>query len=592
MKTIRTKLFATYAVLLFLTVILLGAWMTLFVRSLYLDTVRGRMTEEARVAGELLKPLLSNDANAVLTDTDAFIRRLGERTSARITLISPDGVVLGDSAENAALMDNHLHRPEIRAAREGATGSAIRFSNTVNAEMLYTAVSLEEEGQRFGFLRLALPLSELNRALRRIQYGLLAGLLFVLFLTLGISLKLSTSLTRPLAQMADVAERIAGGELDSRIHLTNRDEIGALSDAVNRMAQSLQSQVTEVMEKRDQLEAILTTMVEGVIVFDGDGRAVMANPAAERMLGLQKDAWRGRKDLEIIRNSELHEKIAKARDSGGFLEHEMTTLLPEKNVLNISLMPVRTETLRKAGVLAVFHDITRLRRLEEMRADFAANVSHELRTPLTSIRGFAETLLDGAYSDPDAALRFARIIHREAERLNALIEDVLKLSQIEGGKIAIAREPVDLRALVDEVTARLRERLQQHSLQTEVAFGLPPVLGDRGLLAQALYNLLDNAVKYTQAQGTIAVTAVAVDGEVRLSVSDNGIGIPSESRERIFERFYRVDRARARKFGGTGLGLAIVKHIVEAHQGRLELDSTEGKGTVVTLVFPAALAQE
>ncbi len=269
-----------------------------------------------------------------------------------------------------------------------------------------------------------------------------------------------------------------------------------------------------------------------------------------------------------------------------FLEHEMSSFFPDKKVLSISLMPLRAETMKKAGVLTVIHDITRLRRLEDIRADFAANVSHELRTPLTAICGFAETLLDGAYSQPESALRFARIIHNEAERLSELIDDVLKLSKIESGRAVIAKESVDVSELVREVTGRLQERMKKHQVKIEIPPDLPPVQGDRGLLAQALHNLLDNAVKYTQLQGLIAVSAKQQDGEIFLSVRDNGIGIPEEAKERIFERFYRVDRARTRRFGGTGLGLAIVKHIVEAHKGGLQLNSIEGKGTEIIISLP------
>ena len=584
MKSIRSKLFATYALLLLLTVALLGVGLTMFVRSFYQETVRGRLLEESRVIGELLKPLLNGYPNDTdIQEIDGFIIDLGTRTSARITLIAPDGVVLGDSAEDARVMDNHLDRPEILAAQKGSAGSSIRFSRTLNVNMLYTAVPLEEAGEKVGFLRLAIPLSQLNGAIRRIQYGLIAGLLFVLLLTLGISLKLSTSLTQPLAQMADVAESIARGDLDSRIYINNKDEIRALAEAVNRMAESLQEKVREVSANRDQLEAILTTMVEGVIVFGNDGKAIMVNPAARHMLGIQHN-WQGRRDLEIIRNADLHEKIMKVSRNKVFLEHELSLLIPEKKVLNITLAPVHTK--KQAGVLVVFHDITHLRRLEEIRADFAANVSHELRTPLTAIQGFAETLLDGAYSEPEAAQRFAHIIYRESVRLNELIEDVLKLSKIESERENIAREPVDVAELVADVLDMLHDRRNDHTVVTQIPDSLPPVPGDRGLLRQALYNLLDNAVKYTQLHGTIKISAALAEGLLCITVADNGIGIPEEARERIFERFYRVDQARSRRLGGSGLGLAIVKHIVEAHNGRLELDSSEGQGTRVSILVP------
>lgn len=586
MKTISAKLVATYGVLLLFAVILISVGAILFFRSFYIETIRTRMAEEARVTGDFLLPLLVDYPNINLEQMDALINRAGKQTRARITLIAPDGVVLADSAYDTLLPGNYLLLPEILAARDERVGSYLRFSPAANAEVLYVAVSLVVNEQRFGFLRLALPLSELNSAILNMQYGLLAGLLLIMLLLFGISLKFSSGLTVPLAQMVDVVKQIGGGDLKSRVYLNNRTEIALLADAINRMADSLQVQVRQALEKKDQLEAILTTMVEGVIVFDSDIRAVMANPAAEEMLGLQKDTWRGRRDLEIIRSAELHDKISTVSREKIFLEHEMNTFFPDKKVLSISLMPLRAEIIQKAGVLVVIHDITRLRRLEDIRADFAANVSHELRTPLTAIRGFAETLLDGAYSQPESALRFARIIHNEAERLSELIEDVLKLSKIESGRVAIAKESVDVQELVWEVMERLQERMKKHTIKVEIPADLPSIQGDRGLLAQALQNLLDNAVKYTQIQGLIAVSAKQQEGEIFLAVKDNGIGIPEAAKERIFERFYRVDRARTRRFGGTGLGLAIVKHIVEAHKGGLQLNSIEGKGTEVIMSLP------
>ncbi|MBS4008514.1 MAG: HAMP domain-containing protein [Clostridium sp.] len=586
MRAISAKLFATYGLLLFFAVMLISTVMILFFRAFYLDAIRVRLADQARVTNELLLPLLVDYPEINLRKIDRIINRLGRQTNAGIMLIAPNGEVLSNSARETVLPDNYLLLPEVLAARDDRVGSFIRFSPAAGTEALYIAVSLVSDGRRFGFLRLALPLTDLNNAIRRIQYGLLAGISLALLLLLGISLKFSSALTVPLAQMTAVVKQIGSGNLKSRIYTNNKSEIARLADTINRMADSLQEQLSQAMEKKEQLEAILNTMVEGVIVFDGDIRAVMANPAAEEMLGLQKDAWRSRRDLEIIRSAELHEKITTVSRENLFLEHEMSTFFPDKKVLSISLMPLRTETIGKAGVLTVIHDITRLRRLEDMRADFAANVSHELRTPLTAIRGFAETLLDGAYSQPESALRFARIIHSESERLSELIEDVLKLSKIESGRVAIAKEAVAVPELVREVLGRLQERMKKHLLKVEIPADLPPIMGDRGLLAQALFNLLENAVKYTQLQGLIAVSAKLRGGEILLSVRDNGIGIPEEAKERIFERFYRVDRARTRRFGGTGLGLAIVKHIVEAHKGGLQLNSIEGKGTEVIISLP------
>ncbi|HZK25075.1 MAG TPA: ATP-binding protein [Oscillospiraceae bacterium] len=587
MKSIRGKLFATYAGLLLLAVLLLGIGLTWFMRGFYLNTIKSRLAEEAQLTGELLKPLLSDYAvDFKLSETDAYIEYLGAKTNSRITLLSPEGVVIGDSLEPAHLMDNHLTRPEIIAARQDGTGNAIRFSETSNEELLYTAVSLVQNNQVMGYLRLALPLAQLNTALARLRYGLLLGMGLVLLLTLTISYPLAASVTRPLKEIADTAGRIAQGELSSRIISTQKDEIGGLAAAVNEMAESLQVQLEVVRENRDQLETILTTMVEGIVVFNQDGYAVIVNPAAVEMLNLRPDQWLGKQDLELIRNHALHEKICTVRKKKVYLEHELTLQFPHKRVLMVSLAPVRTNQREAAGVLAVLHDISQLRRLEQVRTDFVANVSHELRTPLTAIRGFAETLANDDKLDDETTARFVQIIWREAQRLQLLIEDILKLSQIESGQITVSKEPVDLQAVIGEVSERLAIPLQEFQFKVNLPEAVPRVKGDSGLLSQAIYNLLDNAIKYTLAGGTITIKVEEQQSMVSLQVSDSGIGIPDEAQERIFERFFRVDSARSRRLGGTGLGLAIVKHIVEAHQGRIELTSQEGVGTTITLLLP------
>jgi two-component system phosphate regulon sensor histidine kinase PhoR len=433
-------------------------------------------------------------------------------------------------------------------------------------------------------------LPEVLRELKAEQvWVILAAILAAPVAAFLVSRKTADGITERLRQIVDVAGRVSAGEAELHVYPDRRDEIGEVAMAVNRMAASLREQMKEVSANRDRLETILSTMVEGVIVFNEDGRTVLTNPAAQKMLSLGTDNWLGRSDLELVRNTELHERIKIARLEKKVQEHELKTVLPEEKLLSASIVPLKPGELGRSGVLVVFRDITRLRRLEEIRADFAANVSHEMRTPLTAIRGYAETLLDGAYRDTETAVRFLNVIHRESERLNNLIEDVLMLSQIESGRADMELVPVDIAGLAAEVLESLSDRLKTHKFKLEVSPGLPPATGDRGLLRQALFNLLDNSLKYTPAYGEITLGAAGEEDAVRIYVADNGIGIPQDSQARIFERFYRVDRARSRSLGGTGLGLAIVKHIVEAHRGRLRLESREGLGTTVSLFIPAYL---
>lgn len=586
MRGIRVRLLVTYMAVSLLAVLLPGLFFIRSVRLFYLDTLRQRLTEEARVTGELLKPLLLENSLAYdRLEIGDFLGQLGQKTSARITLVAPDGVVIGDSAKSRDMMENHLTRPEILAAREGRVGEATRFSTTVNAWMFYIAVSMEEDGRRIGYLRLALPLSSLNLALFKMQATLLSALLVTLAVTTVISLKLSARLTRPLEQVADTLGRISRGNLESRIYLSDRDEIGHMAQALNQMAEAMEMQVRELRENKEKLEAILSAMVEGIVFFDGEDKVVLMNPAAEKMLGTGSAGRLGRHGLELLRNAELHEKTQLARREHKVFEHELELLFPEKRILAVSIVPLKHGQYGGTGVICVFHDITRLRRLEKVRADFAANVSHEMRTPLTAIRGFAETLLDGAYKDPEASERFIRVINREAGKLNSLIEDILLLSQIENKEASIHIAPVDMVFLVKELLETFSARTGKHLLLTDLEGKFPPVAGDKVLLGQALANLLDNALKYTPEGGKITVGLRHEGDWVRIFVSDTGIGIPAQAQDRIFERFYRVDRARSRRLGGTGLGLAIVKHIVEAHQGQLELASEEGKGTTVAILL-------
>lgn len=587
MSSIRIKLLTTHAALMLLTVLLLGSGVIWFVRVFYLETVKLRLEKEALLTGELLRTALSEQPDeARVSGIDAYVKELGERLSARITLIDRTGTVLGDSHENPKLMDNHWLRPEIRDTKDDGAGSAVRFSPALDTNILYVAVPFDHAGQD-GYLRLALPLSSLNQAVRRIQYALLTGFLAILAPTLIISLKQAAGFTRLLGELAEMATRLAAGDLQSRVYSQSRDELGELTGAINAMAESLERKINEATAGRDRLNAILSNMQEGIIVFDGGGRAALANPAAEKMLGSGSEGVHGRRDLEILRNPDLHEKIEQVRKERHTQEHRVNIIFPEKKTLSVSLVPLKAPQ-EEGGVLAVFHDITRVLRLEQMRADFAANVSHELRTPLTAIRGFAETISDSAYNDAEAAKRFAAIIQREAERLADLIEDVLALSQIESGKKEIRCAPIEVLGLVQAVTERMAERLKRHKLKVKVEENLPAIHGDVSLLSQMLYNLLDNAEKNTQQGGVITVGASRENDRIRIFVEDNGIGIPAWAQERIFERFYRVDRARSRRMGGTGLGLAIVKHIVEAHQGTLKLTSIEGKGTKVEILLVTA----
>ena len=595
MKSIKSKLLASYFLISLIIVLILGIVFSWFVRDFYLDTLKERLSEEAYITGELLKPFLPEDESkqpslSELKDTTYILK---EKTNARITLISPNGIVWSDTEADTAYMENHLERPEIQQLYSNQKGHTIRYSDTLNTDMFYVAVPVEDEENLLGFLRLALPLSALERTLGQIRLVLVGVALGALAIASVLGHRLATTLTVPLRNIAQMAERISRGNLESRIQIDSNDETGSLSNSINRMARSLEQQWQEISMHKEQLETVLNSMVDGIIVFDEENRAIMANPAAEKLFNITSEQLLQHHDLEIIRNLELHRYISWVSQEQKLSEMEIETDYPQKMTLKVSLIPINIKRENKSGVLTVFQNITELRRLEKVRSDFAANVSHELKTPLTSIRGFAETLKNEAQTDPETVRHFSEIIFREATQLQTLIEDIMRLSQLESGKIELNFELVEIHFLINDLLYHFDDQLNEFQVCVETQSTLPSIKADYNLLFQALSNILDNAIKYTAPGGQIKIGATEEkfpyeEGNwVRIYVADTGIGIPKEAQARIFERFYRVDRDRSRKKGGTGLGLAIVKHLVELHQGKLELESKEGKGTRISIIVPS-----
>jgi len=595
MKSIKSKLLTSYFLVSLLIVLILGVVFSWFVRDFYLDTLKERLSEEAYITGELLKPFLPKDESkqpslSELKDTTNVLK---EKTNARITLISPKGTVWSDTEAEAAYMENHLERPEIQQLSRNQKGHTIRYSDTLNTDMFYVAVPVEDEDNLLGFLRLALPLSALEQTLGQIRLVLVGVALGALAIASVLGHRLATTLTVPLRNIAQMAERISRGNLESRIQIDSNDETGSLSNSINRMARSLEQQWQEISMHKEQLETVLNSMVDGIIVFDEENRAIMANPAAEKLFSITSEQLLQHHDLKIIRNLELHRYISWVSQEQKLSEMEIETDYPQKMTLKVSLIPINIKRENKSGVLTVFQNITELRRLEKVRSDFAANVSHELKTPLTSIRGFAETLKNEAQTDPETVRHFSEIIFREATQLQTLIEDIMRLSQLESGKIELNFELVEIHFLINDLLYHFDDQLNEFQVCVETQSTLPSIKADYNLLFQALSNILDNAIKYTAPGGQIKIGATEEkfpyeEGNwVRIYVADTGIGIPKEAQARIFERFYRVDRDRSRKKGGTGLGLAIVKHLVELHQGKLELESKEGKGTRISIIVPS-----
>lgn len=512
-------------------------------------------------------------------------------SGVRVTVVAADGRVLADSAEDARKMENHAHRPEILQAFASGEGRAVRHSATLGRDLVYLALRHQPPGGEPVVLRLALPLKHIDDAQAEFRRQLLAASLLILLAAGGVSLLVSRVFSARVERLKTFSRRVANGDFRPLPVESTGDELSELTRALNETAARLDQTIRSLTDERNRSSAILRSMVEGVAVISAEERILFSNQAFSQILGLDAAQCEGRRLVEVTRQSDLLGVVKQVLAKRETVRSEVLMGTVRLRSFAVTAGPVVAPGPGDAtGAVLVLHDITELRRLERVRRDFVANVSHELRTPLTAIQGFAETLLGGALHDKENRGRFLEIIRDHAQRLARLTDDLLKLSEIEADRMELEFGPVGVAELIHGCveTTRLRAKERQHTLQVDCPDGLPPVRGDPNRLAEVLQNLLDNAVQYTPAGGRVSVRARTVAGAVEITVSDTGIGIPQADQERIFERFYRVDVARSREVGGTGLGLAIAKHIVEAHSGRLWVESAVGQGSDFHFSIPAA----
>jgi two-component system phosphate regulon sensor histidine kinase PhoR len=586
-----------------LTLTLLGfVAVTSLTAGLYLDHALRQFAEAsltARLAS--IATVLEAEARAVLggavdpASVQVFVTRASRATGARVTLIAPDGRVVGESERSVSgltFLDDQRERPEVNAALRGEVGRDLRERGTVLAPLLYVAVPVRDDGRVTGALRLALPLSAVTTSYATLREVMLAGGAVALIVALAIGLFVAGRVTRPVVEMQSIARQMSQGNFLVRAPARSPDEIGTLGRSLNVLATRLREKIEDLEQEQAKVTAILDGMVEGVIAVDDHERIVLMNERVRAIFGLGAVRTERKPFLEVIRNAELHEvfRASRAAAAGALVRREVSLTAPAGRVLQVHGVPLLLAG-GGTGVVIVLHDITELRRLEQVRTEFVANVSHELRTPLTAIHGYVETLLGGALEEPENARKFLEIVHRQTERLGRLINDLTDLSNIELGKVSLRLVPTTLEEVVDSVLAVIEPRARRGAITLHVKMppGLPRVTADHDRLAQILINLVDNAVKYTPGGGTVTVRALeTARGTVEVSVEDTGVGIPSSDLPRITERFYRVDKARSRELGGTGLGLAIVKHLVVAHGGELHIESELGRGTTIRFTLPVA----
>ncbi|MDH7500565.1 MAG: ATP-binding protein [candidate division NC10 bacterium] len=524
---------------------------------------------------------------------DGWADQLAPYLGARITIIDGKGKVWADSELSGRELkeaENHRSRPEVQEAMAHGVSTSLRYSATSRSRLLYVAARLEDGGSPVGVVRLALSLHALDRLYSRIKGFLLAALLFSLLFGLLFTYTLSRLLSRPLLKMTSLSQRMAEGDFSRRASgLQGGKELNELALAINRMAEETDRRVREITRQKDRLQAILSGMGEGVMVVDREERIVLMNPALRNSFSLAL-APEGISLMEALRNVRIREVVRQAMGRRGeVVQEEISVPGPPPRTFRLSAVSASPQG-SSSDVVCVFSDITELRRLETIRRDFVANVSHELRTPLSSIKGYSETLLDGALEDQAHARGFVETILRQADHLETLINDLLDLARIESGKMELLPVPLRLQEIIPQVLEPFRPLWEARELrvQTELDSSLPAALADPSALRQILSNLMDNAIKFTPPKGEIQVRASLRADHLQVEVRDSGIGISSSDLPRIFERFYRADAGQARPLGSTGLGLAIVKHLVQAQGGQVWAESQLGAGSTFFFTLPLA----
>lgn len=581
------RLFPSYLLVTVLSLISVAWFASNFVSKLYLDqTVADLKTKALFFQNSISDHLEPLNQEAI----DQACKKIGPPAQTRITVILPSGQVAGDSNEDPGNMDNHSDRPEVREAAAGDVGVSSRFSRTLGRKMMYVAVPMTSEHGTSVIVRTAVSISLLDEALAAIRSNIAAGGLLIAVVAALISLYVSRRIARPIEKMKEWAESVAQGDALYNPPEIHSEEIHALSSALHKMGLELQERIDLVTRQRNQMEAVFSSMAEGVIAVDTGHCIISMNLAAGQMLECDPEESRDKTVQEVVRNAELLNFVELALEAREPVEKDFSLFRPDGSERYFKARGVilNGPDSTPMGALVVLNDVTQVERLENMRRDFVANVSHEIKTPITAIKGFVETLADGGVENPEDAARFLEIISRHSDRLRAIVDDLLELSRIEhAGEFGISMEQSSVIDAINTAVQVCESRARELDVSIEVSCP-PDMTGvfDLTLMEQALVNLLDNAVKYSPGGAVVHVSATQTESETMIQVKDSGQGIDKEHLHRLFERFYRVDKARSRRLGGTGLGLAIVKHIMAAHNGKVTVESRKGSGSSFFLHFP------
>lgn len=563
--------------------------MFFFVENVNRTTYESLSSQRLQEDSELISSLIENDTiDLNYKSIQPWIEGLKLSDSNRYTIISRTGQVIYDSEANSLHMDNHLDRPEVRSAlkNESVSESFVRESDTENLNMMYIASPIQSDGEIIGFVRVSTALKTIEAVTNKIWVSLLVVFTLILIATLISAALLSYKITQPIQKINDVTKRLEEKDYSARINEPFPAELNTLSESINSLAGSLNEYVTEIVDQSKQLESILSNLITGVILINPEGKIVVANEAALNLTSLTRENVIDSDYRESLVPLNILRDIRHVYKYDKIINHDVYLYTPEETVLNFYAAPYYGQRWERRGVIVALHNISDIKRLENVRRDFVANVSHELKTPITSIKGFAETLIENDELPKEVEKEFLQIIFDESVRLNALIADILNLSKIEKQQIKLNETNFDLTELVYTTVRPMKRLFKDKQLNLTLPEKSEHILfADKERVGQILINLLSNAVNYTQDGDDVEVRIEETEEFMKLIVHDTGAGIPEESIDRLFERFYRVDTARSKKDGGTGLGLAIVKHLVELHGGTITVDSIEGEHTTFTVTF-------
>ncbi|MBN1759668.1 MAG: HAMP domain-containing protein [Chitinispirillaceae bacterium] len=588
------QLYIIFILTMLVPAAMLAWYTTVSFRDFFLDNTVDGLTEQAHQIGSHMEGYIGNSDRQVI---DSLCKVLAKGVPTRFTVIALDGTVLGDSERDPASMENHRNRMEIIAAFSGKTGISERFSHTLGQTMIYVAVPIYHNGTRSGIIRTSLSTAFIQRELTRMYRHIALGLFMLLLIAALVSYVVSRSISQPINIIKIGAQRFSSGDFSTKLPPAGCEEIDQLSAVLNEMAMHLRTSINGITEQRNRLSSVLSSMAEGVIAVDTEHRIIAINNAAVQLFGLKEVPGIGTWIGEVLRYTKINDYISDISDSGRERSGETIVVGDESDADTTErLLQLHGNALcdgegKTIGVLVVINDVTRLKRLETMRSDFVANVSHELRTPLTSVKGFVETLLSGALEDKEESRRFLHIIARQVDRLSTIVEDLLALSRIE--EEAQSHTPdfvvTSIADILDNVqqTCSAKAEAKKIVIERQCPDDLRASL-EPALIEEALINLCDNAINYSPDNATVqlAVSADHQSNELTFQVTDHGPGIAAKYHERIFERFYRVDKARSRKLGGTGLGLSIVKHIAMVHGGSVSVRSAPGSGSTFIITIP------